>query len=71
MSAAAIVRSLHPAARRAPVLPWRVYPKIVLQQCAWCSGRGSYTTHRDGHPVQFRCSQCAGHGTLTVEGTLA
>jgi DnaJ-class molecular chaperone len=50
---------------------YRDRPRIVLQHCAFCGGRGRYVTIRHGRPHELRCIPCNGHGTVTTEGALA
>lgn len=65
MSAVAMLRAIRPP-QLAPVAPFHVYPKIVLEHCGYCvAGRVRYVAN--GRIVDQQCTHCAGHGTVAVE----
>jgi len=49
--------------RLAPVAPFRLHPRITLEFCGWCHGRGKYVVARRDFP----CTQCNGHGSIVTD----
>ena len=43
---------------------YRLHPKIALEQCHLCGGKGTYSSWRNHKPVLDVCTNCAGRGTI-------
>lgn len=70
MGAVAVLRSLAtpaPTSALAPVARFRVHPKIELEHCYLCGGRGFVLAVRNRQALQERCCQCSGRGTIVTD----
>ena len=68
MSAAAIVKTYrHRAAPMAAVAGFPLYPRIRLEVCYVCAGRGVVPVLRARKIEREPCANCAGRGTIVTD----